>query len=150
MTDLLTYDDDDVMRLKDGATTAQALVRRTPRAALEERRFGEWSAIDALSHVVALAEVTRERVQRCRAERDPAIQSVPDGAMLEERDPIALARRLQEAHRSIVELMMEPGLAERGAVHSQYGRVTAGHLAAYHARHADEHVSELSRAFAPA
>ncbi|HYY55383.1 MAG TPA: DinB family protein [Candidatus Dormibacteraeota bacterium] len=149
MAEQLRYTDDDVMRLKDGAATVNALVRRTRRELLAERRFDEWSALEVIAHVVHLAEVTRERVERTAAEHDPRIESVPSGSLIEERDPVVLARRLQSAHARIVELLMEPGSAQRPATHPEWGRTNAGHFAAYHARHADGHIAELSRAFPP-
>ena len=138
------------MRLKDGAATVNALVRRTPRERLAERRFGEWSALEVTAHVVELAEVTARRVERCLVETDPVIESVPAGALGADRDPRNLAARLQRAHARIVELLLNAGAAERRASHPEWGATTAGHFAAYHARHADEHISELSRAFPPA
>jgi len=150
VTEPLRYTDDDVMRLKDGAATVNALVRRTTRERLAERRFDEWSALEIIAHVVDLAEVTRMRVERSLAEDTPTIESVPSGTLAEERDPLRLAKRLQSAHARLVELLMEPGATERGARHTQWGDITAGHMAAYHARHADGHIGELSRAFPPA
>ena len=150
MAELLRYNDDDVMRLKDGAATVNALVRRTPRERLAERRFDEWSALDVIAHVVDLAEVTRSRLERSLAEQNPRIESVPSGSLTDERDPMRLAKRLQTAHAAIVELLMEPGAQDRPATHSEWGETTAGHFAAYHARHADGHISELSRSFPPA
>lgn len=150
MAELLRYTDDDVMRLKDGAATVNALVRRTARERLADRRFGEWSAVEVVAHVVELAEVTRGRLERCVAEDIPRIESVPSGSLTSERDAVALAKRLQVAHSRIVELLMEPRTSERAAMHSEWGRVTAGHVAAYHARHSADHIAELSRAFPPA
>ena len=137
------------MRLKDGSATIKRVVLTNPRDGLGVRRFGEWSAIDILSHVAKMAEVTRERLERCRREDAPAIASVDSGAMLDERDPHALATRIWAAHAAIVELMMEPGLAKRPGTHPEWGRVPAEHFAAYHARHADEHFREVAQAFPP-
>jgi hypothetical protein len=149
MAELLRYTDDDVMRLKDGSATVNALVRRTPRERLAERRFGEWSALEVIAHVVELAEVTRRRVERAIAESNPHLESVASGSLTPERDPRALARRLQSAHARIVDLLMEPGVPQRPATHPEWGEATAGHVAAYHARHADGHIGELSRTFPP-
>lgn len=150
VAELLRYNDEDVMRLKDGAATVNALVRRIPREHLAERRFGEWSAIEVIAHVVDMAEVTRRRIERSIAEDDPRIESVPSGSLTAERDPRRLAGRLQSAHARIVDLLMESGVVDRRATHSEWGAATAGHFAAYHARHADGHIDELSGAFPPA
>lgn len=150
MTATLRYDDDVLMTLKDDAATVNALVRRTPRARLEEPRFGEWSASEVIAHVTYIAEVMRERIARCLAEDSPAIRSVPDGALPDERDPMKLAKRLQVAHAAMVELLLEPGAAERPATHPEWGSVNAGFFAAYHAKHGHEHIAELARAFPPA
>lgn len=144
------YDDGMLMTLKDDAATVNALVRRTPRQRLEERRFGEWSAIELISHVAYIAEVMRARIERCLAEDRPAIEAVPDGALTDERDPVALARRLQEAYAAIVDLLMKPGTAERRATHPEWGSVSAGFFAAHQATHGREHIGELARAFPPA
>jgi hypothetical protein len=149
MPELLRYTDDDVMRLKDGAATVNALVRRTRAERLAEPRFGEWNALEVIAHVVEMAEVTQARVERCIAEETPRIESVSSGTLTSERDPRALAKRLQGAHAKIVELLMEPGAPERAGRHPEWGLANAGHFTAYHARHADGHIGELSRAFPP-
>ncbi len=149
MAQALWYDDLAMMTLKDDAAAVNALVRRTPRGRLDERRFGEWSAVEVIGHVTYIAEVMRERIERCVAEDDPAIASVPDGALPDEREPVALARRLQAAHAAMVELLLEPGAAGRPAHHPEWGRVNAGFFAAYHAKHGHEHIVELARAFPP-
>jgi hypothetical protein len=150
MPEILHYGDDDVMRLKDGAATINALIRRVSPQRLSERRFGEWSGVEVVAHVVDMAEVTRGRVERSIAETNPEVPSVPSGSLAAERDARRLAQRLTAAHARIVELLMEPGVLERPARHTEWGQATAGHFAAYHARHADEHIGELSRAFPPA
>ncbi len=53
--DVPPYRDDLLMTLKDDAATVNALVRRTPRAKLEERRFDQWSALDLIAHVAFIA-----------------------------------------------------------------------------------------------
>jgi hypothetical protein len=145
----LRYDDEDVMRLKDGAATIHRISLTNERERLSAPRSGEWSAVEILAHVAAMAEVTRERLERCLRESAPRIDSVPSGAMLDERDPRALAKRIAAAHAAIVELMMEPGAAARPATHSEWGKIPAEHFAAYHARHADEHLRELAGMFPP-
>lgn len=150
MAALLRYDDDVVMTLKDDATTANALVRRTPRERLLERRFGEWSAVEVLAHVTDVAEVMRRRIERCVADDVPSIEAIGPGTLADEPDPLRLTRRLQTAHSAIVELLLEPGAAEREAIHPEFGRVNAGFFAAYQAKHGHEHIDELARAFPPA
>ncbi len=149
MAERLRFTDDDVMTLKDDVATVSALVRRVPRERLSAKRFGDWSAIELVSHVTNLAEITQRRVERCLAEEEPFLESVPSGTLDPERDPIALARRLQTAHAAIVDALLEPGAAERPARHPEWGQTDAGHVAAYHAHHAHEHLNEVSAAFPP-
>ena len=79
----------------------------------------------------------------------PAIEAVPSGALPDERDPLKLARRLQRAHAAMVELLLEPGAADRPATHTEWGSVNAGFFAAYHAKHGHDHILELARSFPP-
>ncbi len=148
--DVPPYHDDLLMTLKDDAATVNALVRRTPRASLDERRFNDWSAVDLIAHVTLIAEVMRARIERCLAEDAPIIEAVPDGARDPERDPVKLAQRLQRALGGIVALLIQPGAAERPATHPEWGSVSAGFFAAHQATHGHEHVVELANAFPPA
>ncbi len=143
------YVDDMLMTLKDDAATVNALVRRTPRKSLEERRFGEWSAVELIAHVTFIAEVMRGRIERCLVEDRPAVAAVADGALTDEREPVALARRLQRAYAAIVALLMRPGTPERPATHPQWGDVSAGFFAAHQATHGHDHIAELATAFPP-
>lgn len=151
MTELLTYDDDKAMALMDGAATVNRIVRTTPIERLREKRFGpdRWSAIDAIAHLTDTAEVFAERVRRAIEEETPRVEAVPGGRQLEERDPMALAKRLLSAHQRIVAYLQAPGAAQRPLVHSEAGRMTAGHTAAYQADHTTEHLAELGPAFPP-
>ncbi len=146
----IRYDGGLLVTLKNDAATVKALVRRTPRARLEERRFGDWSAIELISHVTFIAEVMRARIERCLAEERPAVAAVPDGALADEREPAILARRLQKAYAAIVDLLMQPGAAGRPATHPEWGSVSAGFFAAHQATHGHDHIVELAKAFPPA
>jgi hypothetical protein len=50
----------------------------------------------------------------------------------------------------MIQLLQRPGAADRTGRHRELGLVTAGHFAAYQAKHAGEHIAELQRAFPPA
>ena len=155
MTERLTYDDDTSFTLADDAATVSALVRRTDPSRLASRRFGEWTALQVLAHVTDAAENFAERVRRCVEEDVPVIASWDQDAAMAALanaplDPLELSRRLQRAHRSIVQTMQRPGAPARTGVHSEWGLVPAAHLAAYQARHSHEHVAKLSAAFPPA
>ena len=151
MTQLLQYDEDRAFSLMDDAATVSAIVRRTPLERLRGARFGDWSAVELIGHVTDLAEIFAERVRRALEEDTPTLQAVPEGSLGDaRRDPMDLSRRLLAAHQRIVHLMQAPGAAKRAAVHSDWGRVNAGHLAAYQADHSRSHVAELAAAFPPA
>lgn len=148
--ELLAYDEDRAFVLMDVAATVNAVVRRVPPERLRAARFGEWDAVELIGHVTDIAEVFAERVRRAVEEESPALTAVPEGMLGDsQRDPMDLARRLLAAHQRIVALLAAPGSADRPAIHQEWGRVTAGHLAAYEADHSSEHAAELSRAFPP-
>ena len=151
---MITYDEDTAFSLADDAATVSALVRRTDQATLQGRRFGEWTALEALGHLADSAEIFAERVRRCLEEVEPVIASFDQDAIAAERrnatgDPIEFSRRMQRAHQSIVQLMLRPGASLRTGVHAEWGKVTAAHFAGYQARHSREHVAELGAAFPP-
>lgn len=147
--DLKRYDDDKAFALMDGAATVARIVRTAGAERLRSTKLGEWSALDAIGHLTDIAEVFAERVRRALEEDTPTLQAVHGDGTPEERDPMELSRRLLQAHQSIVALMQRPGAADRPAIHSQWGRVNAGHIAAYQADHTDEHVRDLAAAFPP-
>ena len=110
---MITYDEDTAFSLADDAATVSALVRRTDQATLQGRRFGEWTALEALGHLADSAEIFAERVRRCLEEVEPVIASFDQDAIAAERrnatgDPIEFSRRMQRAHQSIVQLMLRP------------------------------------------
>lgn len=150
MTELLRYDEDAAFTLMDDAATVSAIVRRVPTERLLAARFGEWDAIQLIGHLTDVAEVFAERVRRAQEEDEPRVEAIPDGMVTDpHRDPMDLSRRLLRAHQRIVHLLQQPDAAKRPAIHSDWGRVDAGHLAAYQAKHSHEHVQELAAIFPP-
>ncbi len=150
MTELLTYDDEKAFTLMDSAATVNRIVRTTPTPRLREKRFGDWSAVQVIGHLTDTAEVFAERVRRALEEDTPTLAAIPGGSGDDPAaDPMALAKRLLAAHQRIAGALQDPGARERPAVHSEWGRVTAGHIAAYLADHASEHMAELGPAFPP-
>ena len=149
MADLRTYDDDKALALMDGAATVARIVRTNTLERLSEKRFDDWSAIDLIGHLTDAAEVFAERVRRTLEEDTPNLVVIPAGRLADATDAMELARRLQQAHARIVALMQKPGAAERPAIHSEWGRVNAGHIATYQADHTSDHVAELAAAFPP-
>jgi hypothetical protein len=150
VTELLRYDEDKAFTLMDDAATVSRIVRTRAVARLQDARFGDWSAIELIGHVTDVAEVFAERIRRALEEDTPTLQSIPEGTLGDaRREPIDLSKRLLTAHQRIVHLMRTPGAAKRPAIHSDWGRVNAGHLAAYQADHSHAHVTELAAAFPP-
>jgi DinB family protein len=150
VTRLLVYDDDKAMALMDGAATVNRIVRTKPIERLREKRFGDWSAVQVLAHLADTAEVFAERVRRAIAEDTPQIAAIPGGRAADpDADPMALAKRILVSHQRIAAALQDPSARERPAVHSEWGRVTAGHIAAYQADHTTEHLADLAPAFPP-
>lgn len=153
MSSPLAYDDDTAFSLADDAATVSAIVRRAGDR-LAAARFDEWTGADIVGHLADTAELFAERVRRCLEEEDPLLPGVDTEALVDRRrrapmDLMDLSRRLQRAHHLIVELLARPGAAGRTGVHGEWGRVTAAHLGAYHARHSRGHVADLAAAFPP-
>lgn len=150
MTALLRYDEDKAFSLMDDAATVNRIVRTVPAERLRSTRFGEWTAVQLLAHNVETAEVFAERCRRATEEDTPTVQVMPSGGGADpDGDPMDLAARLLRAHQRIVGYLQRPGAPERPLIHSEWGRVTAGHVAAYQADHSKEHVAELAAAFPP-
>jgi len=150
VVELLGYDEDTAFTLMDDAATVSAIVRRVPPDRLQATRFGDWTAVDLIGHVTDVGEVFAERVRRALEEDAPRLEPVPDGMTGDpHRDVMDLSKRLLRAHQRIVALMQRPGAADRPAIHGEWGRVNAAHLAAYQAQHSHEHVLELSKEFPP-
>ncbi len=149
--DLLRYDEDKGFSLMDDAATVNAVVRRVGAERLRATRFGEWSAVELLGHLTDVAEVFVERVRRSLEEDMPTLEPIPEGTLGDaRRDPVDLSKRLLRAHQRIVAYLQQPGAADRPAIHGEWGRVNAGHIAAYLADHSKAHVAELAVAFPPA
>lgn len=150
MVEPLRYDDEKALLLMDGAATVNRILRTAPPERLAERRFGDWNALELVAHLVDVAELFADRVRLAIEEDTPYLRSRPRGSMVDERDPIELAKRLLRAHQRIVAYLRTPGAAARPAVHSEWGPVDAGHIAAYQADHTRDHVAELAPLFPPA
>ncbi len=151
----LRFDDDTAFRLADDAATVTRIVRATPADRLRAARFGDWSAVELIGHLADSAEIFAERVRRCVHEDRPALPSFDQDALARERrnaerDPVDLARRLDAAHREIVQTLMNAANRSRPGIHAEQGELDAGHFGAYQGRHAHEHVAELASAFPPA
>ena len=66
-----------------------------------------------------------------------------------ERDPMDFAKRIQAAHGEMVRLLTDKANRARAGVHADWGEVDAAHVAAYQARHAHEHVTDVAKRFPP-
>lgn len=151
MPERLIYDEDTAFTLMDDAATVSAIVRRVPAERLRATSFGEWSAVELIGHLTDVAEVFAERVRRALEEDTPRLEAIPEGTLGDaRRDPMDLSRRLLKAHQRIVADLQAPGAADRPVIHAEWGRVNAGHIAAYQADHSKAHVAELAAAFPPA
>lgn len=152
--DKLTFDEDAAFQLADDAATIQRIIRAYPAERLRGVLFGEWTALELIGHVADSGEKFAERVRRCVAEDRPRLEAYDQDALARERrnnerDPMELARRLDAAHREIVQTLMNEATRSRPGIHPEYGELDAGHFGAYQARHAHEHTLELARVFPP-
>jgi hypothetical protein len=150
----LPYDDDTAFLLADNAATLARIVRTVPADRLRATRFGDWTAVEVLGHLADGAEIFADRVQRCIDEDRPAIASYDQDALAAQRgnaqrDPMELSQRVMNAHRRIVQLLVNADNRRRYGIHAEWGEVDAGHFAAYQAGHARDHVDELAKAFPP-
>jgi hypothetical protein len=150
----LPYDDDTAFTLADDAATVARVVRTASADKLRATKFDEWTALEVLGHVADMAEIFAERVRRIVRESKPTLASVDQDKIHaerrnNERDPMELAKRVQAAHGEIVRLLQERANRARLGVHAEWGEVDAAHVAAYQARHAHQHVTDVAARFPP-
>ena len=150
----LRYDDDTAFTLADDAATVARVVRTTSADKLRATKFDEWTALEVLGHVADMAEIFAERVRRIVSEDKPKLVSVDQDQIHSERrnnerDPMELAKRMQTAHGEIVRMLQERANRDRLGVHAEWGEVDAAHVAAYQARHAHQHVTDVAARFPP-
>ena len=151
----LSYDDDTAFTLADDASTIARVARTATRDQLRAVKFEEWSALEVIGHVADMAEVFAERVRRMVGEEKPRLASADQDAIHaerrnNEREPMEFAKRIQAAHGEIVRLLAVRANRARTGVHGEWGEIDAAHVAAYQARHAHEHVSQVAEQFPPA
>ena len=150
----LAYDDDTAFTLADDAATVSRIVRTTTVDKLRAVKFDQWTALEVFGHVADMADVFAERVRRIVREQKPALASVDQDAVHaqqrnNERDPMDFAKRIQAAHGEMVRLLTDKANRARAGVHADWGEVDAAHVAAYQARHAHEHVTDVAKRFPP-
>ena len=150
-----TYDDDTAFTLADDAATVARIVRMVPVERLRTERFDAWTALEVIGHVADMADLFAERVRRAVTEDRPRLPAVDQDALAAERrnndgDPMAFAKRIQRSHGELVRLLADAGARLRPALHAEMGEIDAAYIAAYQARHAHEHVTDLAQRFPPA
>ena len=151
----LRYDDDTAFTLADDASTVARIARTATAERLRAVKLDEWTALEVIGHVADMAEVFAERVRRIVEEDKPRLASVDQDKVHAERhnntrEPMELSKRLQAAHGEIVRLLMSQANRARLGVHGEWGEIDAAHVAAYQARHAHEHVTDVAARFPPA
>ena len=151
----LLYDDDTAFTLADDASTIARVARTATAADLRAVKLDEWSALEVIGHVADMADVFAERVRRIVGEDRPRLVGVDQDAVHAERkndqrDPMEFARRIQAAHGEIVRLLATRANRERMGLHGEWGEIDAAHVAAYQARHAHGHVTDVAALFPPA
>lgn len=151
----LTYDDNTAFTLADDASTIARVVRTATADELRAVRFDEWTALEVIGHVADMAEVFAGRVRLMVDSDKPRLASVDQDKIHAERrnnarDPMELSKRIQQAHGEIVRLLTTAANRARTGIHGDWGEIDAAHVAAYQARHAHEHVTEVAARFPPA
>jgi hypothetical protein len=151
----LAYDDDTAFTLADDASTIARIARTATRDQLRGVKFDEWSALEVIGHVADMADVFAERVRRMVGDERPHLASVDQDELHadrrnDDRDPLEFAKRIQEAHGEIVRLLAVRSNRARTGIHGEWGEIDAAHVAAYQARHAHEHVTQIAERFPPA
>lgn len=151
----LQYDDDTAFTLADDASTIARIVRTASRDQLRAMRFDEWTALEVIGHVADMAEIFAGRVRRMVEEQSPRLASADQDAIHterrnNEREPMEFAKRIQAAHSQIVRLLADTANRARTGIHGEWGEIDAAHVAAYQARHAHEHVTQIAAQFPPA
>jgi DinB family protein len=150
----LKYDDQTAFTLADDASTVARIVRTTAADKLRSVKFGDWTALEVIGHITDTAEVFAERVRKMVAEDKPRLAPMDQDQVHaerknNERDPMEISKRLQAAHAELVRLLMERANRDRLGIHGEWGEIDAAHVAAYQARHAHEHVTEIAAKFPP-
>lgn len=150
----LQYDDDTAFTLADDAATIARVARTSTPAQLRAVKLDEWSALEVIGHVADMADVFAERVRRMVREDRPRLAGVDQDAIHAERkndqrDPMQFATRIQAAHGEIVRLLAERANRARTGMHGEWGEIDAAHVAAYQAKHAHGHVTDVAALFPP-
>ncbi len=150
----LLYDDDTAFTLADDASTIARVARTATAAQLRSVKLDEWSALEVLGHVADMADIFAERVRRIVGEEKPRLAGADQDAIHAERkndqrDPMEFAKRIQAAHGEIVRLLADRANCVRTGFHGEWGEVDAAHVAAYQARHAHGHVTDVAALFPP-
>jgi len=150
----LKYDDDTAFALADDASTVARVARMATADQLRAVKFDEWTGLEILGHVADMADIFAERVRRMVAEDRPKLASADQDAIHAERknntrEPMEFAKRIQAAHGEIIRLLSTPADRARTGLHGEWGEIDAAHVAAYQARHAHEHVTDVAAKFPP-
>ncbi len=150
----LRYDDDTAFTLADDASTVARIARMATADELRATKFGEWTGLEVLGHVADTAEMFAERVRRIASEDRPRLPAFDQDKIHAERrnntrEPMEFAKRIQAAHGEMIRILATPANRSRVGIHEEQGEMDAAHVAAYQARHAHEHVTEVAAHFPP-
>ena len=133
---------------------ALALHDRTDEALARPPAPGEWSAVQALEHLLYSEELLATRIDRLLTEDEPDLaaaavwadtQASDEGSAATGETASAVAARVSALRHATGTRLA--GLAEsdwgRGGNHPEWGRVTVLGQAAYFARHEASHLAQL-------
>jgi hypothetical protein len=133
---------------------ARALDGRTDEALARPPAPGEWSARQALEHLLFCEELLAKRIGRLLDEEEPDLAAAAvwadtpasdEGSTDTDEPASVIAARIAELrHATVARLASLPESSwGRGGTHPEWGRVTVLSQAAYFARHEASHLAQL-------
>lgn len=133
---------------------ARALEGRTDDALARPPAPGEWSARQALEHLLFCEELLAKRIGRLLDEEEPDLAAAAvwadtpasdEGSTDTDEPASVIAARIAELrHATVARLASLPESSwGRGGTHPEWGRVTVLSQAAYFARHEASHLAQL-------
>lgn len=133
---------------------ARALDGRADDALARPPAPGEWSARQALEHLLFSEELLARRVARLLEEDEPDLAAAAvwadtpasDEGSADTRDPASvIAARIAALRRSTVDRLaaLDDAAWGRAGAHPEWGRVTVLSQAAYFARHEASHLAQV-------
>jgi uncharacterized damage-inducible protein DinB len=118
-------------RLANQLDSVKFLLNGCPKAALERRTNGKWSALDNLAHLTRYHEVFLARIEQIVNEHKPRFpryraEEDPEWPAWMNLEVFEVVRRLQSLRRRLIDTLdqLSSKQLDRIGVHSRYGEMT--------------------------